>query len=196
MQTRWRVVTGPPSSGKTSVILRLEALGHRVRPEAATLYIEQQLKATGRLLADLCAPHNQPTLQAGIAALNAALEAEIAHEPNVPHILDRSVVDGLAYCRFYGHDDGPTRAHMLRRYHPTVILLDRLPWQPNHVRCENETMAAALDALYEEVYRDLGYTVRRVPVPVHPDPSAPADEQAAWSVDERVKLILGIWNET
>ena len=47
--TRWCVITGAPSSGKTAVILDLERRGFRVVHEAARAYIEQELEKGRRL---------------------------------------------------------------------------------------------------------------------------------------------------
>ena len=43
-ETNWYVITGAPSSGKSSVIRELENLGYRVVHEVARAYIEEELK--------------------------------------------------------------------------------------------------------------------------------------------------------
>jgi predicted ATPase len=41
VQTNWHVITGAPSSGKTTLIDQLAAKGFRTVPEGARLYIER-----------------------------------------------------------------------------------------------------------------------------------------------------------
>ena len=47
--TRWCVITGAPSSGKTAVIVQLERRGCRIVHEVARAYIEEELEK-GRTL--------------------------------------------------------------------------------------------------------------------------------------------------
>jgi predicted ATPase len=47
--TNWYVITGAPSSGKTSVIRELEGLGYRVVHEVARAYTEEELKKGRKL---------------------------------------------------------------------------------------------------------------------------------------------------
>jgi predicted ATPase len=47
--TNWYVITGAPSSGKTSVICDLEKLGYRVVHEVARAYLDEQLQKGKRL---------------------------------------------------------------------------------------------------------------------------------------------------
>jgi predicted ATPase len=188
MQTRHIAMTGAPGAGKTRIIKRFAALGYSVKEETATQYISAQL-ALGRLLPDICG--DQVTLQREIAAAVAAAEAML--DPGVPHLLDRAVPDGLAYCRLYGHTEDDVRKHIRLRYHPVVLLLDRFPFEPNVVRIEDDAVAAKLDLLYEQVYLELGYRVVRVPTFPHPDTALGTEERAVWSVDRRVEFMLEHW---
>lgn len=192
MSTKWVVITGAPVSGKTSVVRFLEANGVRVKHEAATLYIDGQIRL-GRSKEEVCAPSNQPVLQREIPRMHAQMESAL--DPAVPHILDRAVPDVLAYCRLYEHTEADVWPHITRRYYRKVFLLNRLPWEGNDVRIEDDNVAQRLDAFMEEVYAELGYDVVRIPVLSHPDASLEQEERIAWSVQQRAEMILKLWND-
>lgn len=170
--TEWTVLTGAPSSGKTTLITQLEMLGKKCLPEAAGMHVESCLR-TGKSLETICADQQQ--LQRGI--LHQAMRLESSIDDQTPHILDRSAVDSLAYCRLYTIDPGYIQKHLIlhAKKYKKVLQLDRLPFEKNNVRIENDTLSAALDRHLHDVYSELGYDVIRIPV---------------LSVRERVQAIL------
>lgn len=44
IQTNWHIITGGPSSGKTSLIKKIESLGFKIIHETARAIIEYELK--------------------------------------------------------------------------------------------------------------------------------------------------------
>lgn len=160
INTEFSVLTGGPSAGKSSVIEELAIRGIPHLPEAGSIYIESRLQL-GELLPDICAAHNQEALQRNI--LQTALDLESGVSPTTPHILDRSAADAIGYCKLYGHD----REYFIKRLrfrYKHIFHLERLPFKPNHVRIEDDAMAALLDTYLEEGYQELGYDVIRVPI--------------------------------
>lgn len=152
-------MTGAPSCGKTTIYNALEAAGVPVRREPATAYIESRL-AAGETLEQICI--DQGALQWAILQEGCRLDAD--RDPQIPYVLDRGAADPLAYCRLYGIDDAPFRAALQSKRYKRILLLDRLPYTPNHVRIEDEATAALLDTYLEEAYRSLGYEITRIPV--------------------------------
>lgn len=169
--TRWCVITGAPSSGKTAVILQLERQGCRVVHEAARAYIEEELNK-GRTLQKIKAD----PLNFERRILLRKIDVE-AHLPAAERLfLDRAVPDSIAYFRFEGLDSTePERQSRLTRYHQ-IFFFDRLQFKRDPVRSESDRSAECLERLIEVGYRELGYDPIRVPV---------------MSVAKRARFVLG-----
>ena len=157
--TNWYVITGAPCSGKTSVILALADLGYRVVHEAARAYIEEELKK-GRRLQNLKADplvFERRILYRKIDTESALPEDEII-------FLDRAIPDSIAYYHVEGLDPAePEEKSRLFRY-KKVFLFERLVFETDPVRSEDDLLAESLDRHLESGYRGLGYDVLRVPV--------------------------------
>lgn len=157
--TRWIVLTGAPCSGKTSIIRELERRGFSVIHETARALIQAELKKGRRLLEIRADPL---TFQRRVLNRKAALEAALPPDRTV--FLDRGLPDSIAYFRFHGLDPAPAVAAASRFRYRAVMLLDRLPLEPDPVRSEDPAAAARLEELLRTAYEALGYPVQRVPV--------------------------------
>ncbi len=158
--TNWCVITGAPSSGKTSVINALKARGYAAEDEVARELIEEALK-DGRTLTQI---RNHPVrLQHNILSVSVAREEEL--DPAALVFLDRGLPDSLTYFRLAGHarPAGALAAARLFRY-KAVFIFDRLPIVKDDVRTEDAALADRIDKMLEEDYRTVGYDPIRVPV--------------------------------
>ena len=158
-ETNWYVITGAPSSGKSSVIRELENLGYRVVHEVARAYIEEELKKGKKL--------EQIKADAGKFERNI-LDRKIKIEEALPKeaviFLDRAIPDSIAYYKLEGLD--PTRClekSRIARYRK-VFLFERLVFEKDRVRSEDQTVANVLEHLIDSSYRLLGYSIVRVPI--------------------------------
>ncbi len=157
--TNWCVLTGAPCSGKTSVIEGLADRGHQVVHEVARSYIDSQL-AKGSSLSEI---------KADILAFERGILLEkVRIEKNLPRyrmvFLDRAVPDSIAYFQIEGLDiEEPLKYSQALRYRK-VFLLDRLTFETDPVRSEDQALAARIEALLAKSYAMLGYEV--IPVPV------------------------------
>lgn len=171
--TRWCVITGAPSSGKTAVIIQLEHRGRRVVHEAARAYIEQELKK-GQTLEQIKA--DPLVFERRILLRKFAIESQLPATERF--FLDRAVPDSVAYFRFEGLDTRePLRLSRLIRYQ-RVFFFDRLPFASDRVRSENEQSAKSLERLLKIGYQELGYDLIRVPV-------MPAADRAQFVLDQQ-----------
>ena len=169
-QTKWRVITGAPCSGKTAVIQKLEQLGNPVVHEVARGYIDQRLG-------------NGETL-AGIKADILSFERHILYkkfeiEKSLPKdkiiYLDRAVPDSIGYYIHEGLDPAePIQKSKYWRYEH-IFFFERIPFEQDRVRSEDEKIALKLEGLLKESYQMLGYEIIVVPL---------------MSVSQRVDFIL------
>ena len=158
-KTEWIVITGAPSSGKTSVLMELAARGYHVEHEVARNYITDLL-TKGKKLEDIRG--NEGVLQRDILQLKLGRE-KILH-PHESIFIDRGVPDSISYYRIAGLDPVEARRECCHFSYKAVFLFDRLPLVRDGVRSETEEVADRLDIMLEEDYTALGYQPVRVPV--------------------------------
>lgn len=158
-ETKWYVVTGAPSSGKTALVLEFEKLGYRVIHEVARAYIETQMEQ-GRTLKEIRADKN--SFENWILHAKIAIEAELPKDQVI--IFDRAIPDSIAYFEVAGLDAKEAIVKSPRNRYKKVFLLDRLPYEVDHARIEDSQIAIRLDQSLEQSYKMLGYEVIRVGV--------------------------------
>lgn len=175
-ETNWCVITGGPSSGKTTTVNILRERGYVTTIEHARHYIDTQ-RVTGKTVEEIRA--NQLAFQRGI--LDMQIEEEKGIDPKALVFLDRALPDALAYYRFLGlkpdlHYLSLIRPHLYR----AIFVLDLLPLAADYARTEDRAAQIEIHRLLTEVYMELGYRPRAVP-PLPPE--------------DRVDFILTALNE-
>lgn len=169
-QTNWHVITGAPCSGKTTVISELELLGYPVVHEVARAYIDERLK-NGETIAQIKA--DILSFERHILYEKFAIEQTLLKGETV--FLDRAIPDSIGYYILEGLDpDDPVQKSRLWRY-KTIFFFERILFENDPVRSENDITASRIDSLLKESYRMLGYEIIFVPL---------------MPVNERVKFIL------
>lgn len=162
ISTNWCVITGAPSSGKTSVIDELKRRGHAVDNEVARELIEK-LMAAGKSLADIRAStESVQELQRNILATKSAREDAL--DPKKLIFMDRGMGDSVTYFRLANLDPTAAIAACGRFRYKHVFLFDRLPLKKDNIRTESNTDAERIDKMLEADYEELGYKVMRIPV--------------------------------
>jgi predicted ATPase len=190
-ETNWCVITGGPSSGKTTTVNILRERGYVTTIEHARHYIDTQ-RVTGRTVEEIRA--NQLVFQRGI--LDMQIEEEKALDPEARVFLDRALPDALAYYRFLGLEaDGDYLARIRPGVYRAVFVLDLLPLAADYARTEDRAAQIKIHRLLTEVYAELGYRPRAVPAlppedrvdfilaalgePIHETQTAPRPPSAA-----------------
>ena len=158
-ETNWYVVTGAPSSGKTTLVRELEKLGYRVVHEVARAHIEQQMHR-GQTLQEVRA--DEESFENAILNAKIAIEAKLSKDEVI--IFDRAIPDSIAYFEAAGLDTKGAILKSPRYRYQKVFLLDRLPYEADHARIEDIQAAVSLDQRLEQSYKALGYDVIRVSV--------------------------------
>ena len=156
----WYVITGGPSSGKTTMVDRLRQIGYRTTIEHARHYIDLQ-QIGGRSASETRS--RQLEFQRNV--LTMQLEQEATLDPDETVFLDRALPDSLAYYRFLDLRPDPELLDALGRVsYRKVFILDLLPLVPDYARTEDAAAQQRIHDLIIEVYEGLSAPVVRVPV--------------------------------
>jgi len=160
----WYILTGGPSTGKTSVLAELARRGYATKEEAATAFIRQQL-ASG-----VVEPWLAPDFQANISLLHAEYEKAALAEQKDIVFFDRGPVDSLSYLLFYNKPHNQTVVDLVEkgltagRYHATVFVFEDLGFcAKDEVRHEELDEARLLAKQFVQDYQSLGFEVVFVP---------------------------------
>ncbi len=170
IQTSWIVITGGPSSGKTTTVNHMKSLGFHSSPEAARILMDFGIQS-GLTINEVRRSENQLNL----SILNAHLAFEDILLTEKLCFRDRGIPDSLAYIRLTGGDEKYARSVSQKRRYKAVFQLDLLPFKTDDIRIEDMEIAKRIDLLIHQSYTELGYNVKRIPVV---------------SVEERSKIIL------
>ncbi|MDQ5884385.1 MAG: hypothetical protein QG556_724 [Pseudomonadota bacterium] len=163
--TEWVVVTGPPSSGKTTLIEALQAKGYLISPEVARELIVECTQTNTFQSIDI--------FQRQLLAITCRREHFL--DSNQMIFFDRGIPDSIAYFK-YNHLDtkDAMQASKFRRY-KQVFYCEGLPVIHDAVRKESDAAAKKIGRLILEAYQILNYHPIILPVV---------------SVEQRLNLIL------
>ena len=171
------VLTGSLISGKTEVGLELEKRGFQFVPEAARIYIDNEL---ARGLTKEVIRSNEGDFQRSILRYKLRTEREL--QKNKLYFLDRAMPDSISYYRVAGLN--PKEIWQLCKLivYKKIFIFDLLPdeiaeriLQDDKYRTENLRIRKYLDRQLEQDYCSLGYDVSRIPFR---------------TITERVELVL------
>jgi predicted ATPase len=158
--TQWYVITGGPSSGKTTTINLLKERGYKTVIEHARHYIDTQ-RVAGKTVEEIRA--NQWVFQHGVLDMQIAEEQGL--NPNETVFLDRAIPDALAYYRFLNLEpDEKLNTALQNISYKKVFILDPLPLALDYARTEDAAAQKKIHALLTEVYESLGFPIVHVPV--------------------------------
>ena len=157
--TNWCVITGAPSSGKTTLIMDLEKAGYPVVHEIARALIQAEL-VQGRTLDQIRS--DVKSFENKILDAKVAAEAKLGKDELI--FFDRGIPDSIAYFEIAGLDPGPAVAKSPANHYRKIFLLDQLPFKKDQVRIEKKATADILDRALEKSYTMLGYKVIRIAV--------------------------------
>ena len=158
-RTNWYVITGAPCSGKTAVISALEQLGYPVVHEVARAYIDEELKK-GKSIAKI----KSDVLLFERHILYKKIEIEKSLSKGATVFLDRAVPDSIGYYILEGlSPDEPIKKSKQTRY-KKIFFFERLLFEKDAVRSEDDKIAAELDRILKESYQMLGHEIISVPI--------------------------------
>lgn len=164
------MVTGGPSSGKTTILKKLRKLGYITYPEAARTLIDKE-KEKDKKIKEI--RKDEAEFQKKV------LKAKIKIEKSAPRdkivFFDRAIPDSIAYYQVCGLDPKEVFKSCKRKIYQKIFFLERLPIKKDYARTENSKTVKELNRLLKEGYKSLGYKIIDIPVAL---------------VEERVQKIL------
>ena len=166
--TNWYVITGAPCSGKSAVIQALAHRGFKVVHETARAFIDSQL-ASGLTLKEI--KSDILSFERHILLEKVRIEASLPKHQI--HFLDRAVPDSVAYYQLEGLNCDEPLGYSRQIQYRGIFLFERLAFETDKVRTEDNALATQIELLLEKCYRQLGYTIIRVPV-------MPVEQRADW----------------
>lgn len=158
VKNNWYVVTGAPSSGKTTTLKYLEKKGYKVYYEWARIYIDQEIKK-GKTIDQI--RKNEVLFQKKILELKVDFEKKLSPDDQI--FMERGIPDTTAYMKWAKGMDSSIKKIVKKSKYKKVYLMDILRFKKDYARTENEVEAFLLDKLIEKSYRDLGIEIVRVP---------------------------------
>lgn len=171
-KNNWYVITGGPSTGKTSLLNELAKQGHRTIPEAARQLIDATI-AKGRTIDEL--RKDEQRFQHEVAKLKKEIEA--AANSDALTFFDRGMHDTLAYLRYYNFkiEDWVNKLMDNATYRKVFLLEPFETYQADYARTEDHEFSKQLHGLLQAAYTEYG--MKPVIVP-------------AMSLADRVKFVL------
>jgi predicted ATPase len=159
-ERNWYVITGGPSSGKSTTIKMLKDLGYTTTHEVARHYIDLQ-RINGRSVDEVRA--NQRQFQHKV--LNLQIDLERRLDPQELIFLDRGLPDELAYYQFFNlPPDEKLVEYLKTATYKKIFVMDLLPLDKDYARTEDEVAQKALHRLIIDSYKSRKETIVMVPV--------------------------------
>lgn len=160
VETNWYVVTGGPNCGKSPIMEALAFRGYTIRPEAASVLINQGF-SEGKTLEEI----REDEIKFQNDVLDMKIKAENVANPNELIFWERGIPDSVTYLRVNG---GPTgraeEASRLRRY-KGIFVLDLLQeYVKDHRRTEGEEKRKRIHKALIKDYEKFDYSPIIVPV--------------------------------
>lgn len=156
----WYVITGGPSSGKSTVIELLKDDGYTTTHEVARHFIDLQ-RINGRSTEEIRA--NQRQFQHKVLNLQIQLERRL--DPQEMIFLDRGMPDELAYYEYFKlPPDEKLIEYLASATYKKIFIMDLLPLDKDYARTEDLDAQKALHQLIIDTYKRRSEPIVMVPV--------------------------------
>lgn len=158
-KNNWYVMTGAPSSGKTTLIKYLEKKGYKVLYEIARIYIDKELKR-GKTIKEI--RKNEAGFQKKILDLKVHYESKL--NPKKITFLDRAIPDSIAYYELVGIPKDKYLDKIIKKtFYKKIFLFEKLELEKDYARTESKEEVERLEKLIEKAYKDLRFPIVKVP---------------------------------
>jgi predicted ATPase len=160
IQRNWYVITGGPSSGKSTAIKILKDQGYTTTHEVARHFIDLQ-RINGRSTEEIRS--NQRQFQHKV--LNLQIDLERRLDPQELIFLDRGLPDELAYYQYFNlPPDEKLLEYLEFATYKKIFIMDLLPLCEDYARTEDVTAQRELHQLIIDTYKKRSEPIVMVPV--------------------------------
>jgi predicted ATPase len=163
------VLTGGPCCGKSTLISELKKRGYNTIPEVARRVLEER---------EDYEPNKEELTTRQLMIYKKQIEIESQLNQGL-HFLDRGIYDAVCYSNFL-IGEVPFNIDYKKRY-TQVFILDRLKFEDDGIRIEDEQSAKEIHKSLEKEYILRGYQPIKVPV---------FGERLENGLKERINFIL------
>lgn len=132
-ETNWVVITGGPSSGKSTLLEYLESQGYQIVPESARMLIEAEA-AKGKTLKEIRS--DETAFQRQVLGMKVGIEEKL--NPDELIFFDRGIPDSIAYYQICGGDATSVLRESQKRRYKAVFLCEQVPFAKDHARTEDQ----------------------------------------------------------
>lgn len=156
----WYVITGGPSTGKTTLLAELEKKGYKVVPEAARTLIDDAIDQ-GISVEEL--RRDEKKFQEDVALLKIKIESSL--DPAETIFFDRGMHDTLAYMRHYEFAINQEITNLMQqsRYKNIFLLQPLDTFTRDYARTEDQNFLDHIHQLLHDAYTEFGMKPILVP---------------------------------
>lgn len=155
----WHVITGAPSSGKSTLIKALAGRGFTIFEEMGRKIIDREM-ATGKTLEEV----NVDSPEFEEEWVKGQYQEETRLKKTDLIFFDRGIIDTLSYFDYYGWPLTPKIKRWTdKSSYKKVFLLELLEYQKDYYRIESARTARQLQKSFKKVYQERGYEVIIIP---------------------------------
>jgi predicted ATPase len=154
----WYVITGGPSSGKTTVLNELAKSGYTIFPEAARVLIDEET-AEGKSIKEI--RDNEAEFQRKVFKIKIEIEKKAPKDKIV--FFDRAIPDSIAYYQICGLNVKEVLKFCQEKRYKKIFFFEQLLFKNDYARVENGETIKKLNRLLKESYEKLGYEVINIP---------------------------------
>mgnify|MGYP006280592791 CR=1 FL=1 len=159
-ENNWYIITGAPSSGKSTLLNFLKEKGYKTVQEAARSYIDEQI-VQGLTINEI--RRDEEKFQEKI--LERKMDWESKASPEELIFWERGVPDTEAYCKLHGFKiTEKLKKALANCVYKKVFLLDLVTFKEDYARTETPEEQRKLQQFLKKSYTDLGFEVVRVPI--------------------------------
>ena len=160
IKTNWFVITGAPSSGKTTLLQRLASKGYNVNPDMSRKLLEQNLQS-GLRPEQVRAAERE--FQSELLQLMVDVELKLLPDDLIFH--EYALPDNVAFWRKAGFELPEVLLQSARLFkYREIFVLEPLELKRDGIRIESEADQKVIHNLILESYREVGYEPIIIPV--------------------------------